>query len=333
MVDFQSRRARQFAAIVLVLAVLPTLWFGLRTYRSYLLFQSAYAQGAPKLSSLRGWMTLRYVAANYGVPADSLVARLNLALPVSLDASLKSLAEQHGLSPFEYVKRVQRAVAESAVREDVAVVRTEPWFGIDTDAVLSALLVYGYPMLGLILFLGALGVPVPTGLATALAGALARGGQLDWFSASAIAVAASVTGDIVGFAIGLWLGKEFLKRRGRWFGFTPSRQAGVQALFDRWGAITVLLTRTLVSHLSSVVSLLAGLSRYSFGGFIAFAIIGRVIWTAAYLGLGFSVGNDIESASDFLANLTGFLISLALFVIAGMIAVRRKGDRHGNQES
>ncbi len=308
---------------MLVLAALPTLWFGLRTYRSYLLLQSAYAQGAPKLSSLRGWMTLRYVIANYGVAADSLVARLTLQPDVDLDTSLRSLAERQRVPTFEYVQRVQRAVAETA-RESAAPARAQstPWFGIDTDAVLAALLVYGYPVLGLILFLSALGLPVPAGLATALAGSLVGAGQMDWLGAGTIAVTASVLGDLVGFAVGLWLGQEFLRRRGRWLGLNPARQARVQSLFVRWGGVTVLLTRTLVSHLSSVVSLFAGVNRYSFVSFVGFAILGRVIWTAAYLGLGIGVGNDIEAASGFLANLTGFLLSLAILVAAAVVAGR-----------
>src|SRR5690606_35794666 len=111
-----------------------------------------------------------------------------------------------------------------------------------------------------------------------------------------------------------------IERRGKWLGLTPSRQARVQTLFDRWGGITVLLTRTLVSHLSSVMSLLAGVARYRFASFITFAIAGRVIWTSAYLGLGFSVGSDIEAASTFLANLSGLILSIAILVASALVA-------------
>jgi membrane protein DedA with SNARE-associated domain len=191
---------------------------------------------------------------------------------------------------------------------------------VSSEDILSALLVYGYPALSLTLFLGAIGLPVPTGLATTLAGSLVAHGHLHWLAVGAIAVAASVAGDAIGYGIGRGLGRGFLERRGRWFGFTPARQARVQMLFDRWGGLTVLISRTLVSHLSSVVSLLAGLSRYRPVGFLAFAAMGRVLWTSAYLGLGYWAGNDLEAASGFLANFTGLLVSLAILMVSALVA-------------
>jgi membrane-associated protein len=322
MINFRSRRARAIAVAIFLLALLPSLWFGGRTYGSLLLLRSAYEYGLPAVSNVRGWMTLGYVAKSFDVSPPALIEKLNLPAATNPDTTIRTLAERAGLERFDYVQRVQRAIVD--LKPD-AVPPVEDndsanWFGINTDAILSALLVYGYPALALILFLGALGAPVPTGLATTLAGSLAGSGQLYWLIAAGIAIAASAIGDIVGYAIGRWLGQGFIERRGKWLGLTPSRQAHVQALFDRWGGTTVLLTRTLVSHLSSVMSLLAGVARYRFASFLAFALAGRVIWTSAYLGLGYGVGTNIEAASTFLANLSGLILSLAVLGASAFVA-------------
>jgi membrane protein DedA with SNARE-associated domain len=329
-IDFHSKRARWIAAVVLIFAMLSTGWFALRTYRSFLLLRSAYELGVPAVSNMRGWMTLHYVAATYRIPLDALIARLDLPPSIDPDLTARDLGERAGMGPFEYVQRMQRAVVQAAPPASPARdSRSSGWFGIDTDAILSALLVYGYPALALVLFFGAIGLPVPTGLATTLAGSLAGSGRLDWVVTSAVAIAASVAGDVVGYGIGRWLGQEFLERRGRWFGFTPARRMRVQGLFDRWGGLTVLITRTLVSHLSSVVSLLAGISRYRLAGFLAFAVLGRGLWTAAYLGLGYAAGNDVEAASGFLANLSGLLVSGSVLAVSALIlggAIDRRGS-------
>jgi membrane protein DedA with SNARE-associated domain len=230
------------------------------------------------------------------------------------------------------VQRVQGAIVEIAPGPASAreAGETSGWFSLGSEEMLSAFLRYGYPAFGLTLLLGALGLPVPTGLATALAGSLAAQGHIDWRSASAIAVSASIVGDLIGYAIGYWLGQEFLDRRGRWIGYTPARRARVQALFDRWGGPTVLITRTLVSHLSSVVSLLAGISRYRLAGFLAFAVLGRVVWTSAYLGLGYGVGHDLEAATGFLGNFTGLLVCLAILAMSGLVANGRVAARADN---
>jgi membrane protein DedA with SNARE-associated domain len=266
-------------------------------------------------------MTLGYVATTFHVPVGALVARLNLSPTTARETTVRTLGEQAGMEPFDYVQRVQRAIAE--LKPNAATPSDEPgtsaWFGINSDAILSALLVYGYPALALTLFVGALGAPVPTGLATTLAGSLAGSGQLYWLAAAGIAIGASAIGDIVGYGIGRWLGKGFVERRGKWLGLTPSRQARVQTLFDRWGGVTVLLTRTLVSHLSSVMSLLAGVARYRFASFMGFAFAGRVIWTSAYMALGFGIASDIEAASTFLANLSGLILGLAVLAAAAVV--------------
>lgn len=321
MIDFGSRRVRLVAAVVLALAVLPTLWFGARSYGSLLLLRTAYELGQPNVSNVRAWMTLGHVAATYRVPADTLVAHLELPPAISLDTSLRALADRESMTRFDYVQRVQRAIVDLTPRSVAASEKSvsSSWLGINTDAILSALLVYGYPALGLTLFLGAIGLPVPTGLATTLAGSLAASGELSWLVAAAVAVVASVAGDIVGYAIGRRLGTGFIERRGKWLGLTPSRYAHVQRLFERWGGVTVLLTRTLVSHLSSVMSLLAGVSGYRFAGFIAFALAGRILWTSAYMGLGFGVAGDVEAASTFLANLSGLIIGLAVVAAASVV--------------
>ena len=65
----KSNRARRIAAIVFLIAAVPTVFFGVRTYGSFRLLRSAYEAGAPMTSSVRGWMTLKYVAATYHAPA------------------------------------------------------------------------------------------------------------------------------------------------------------------------------------------------------------------------------------------------------------------------
>jgi membrane protein DedA with SNARE-associated domain len=194
------------------------------------------------------------------------------------------------------------------------------WLDWFNDRILSALLHYGYAILALTLLLGAIGLPVPTGLAATVAGSLAAAGRVDWLAAGLIAIAASVAGDAVTYGLGRGVSEQFLARRGRWFGYTAARQAHAQALFARWGALTVLVTRTLVSHLSSVVSLLAGISRYRLAAFLSIALLGRALWTAAYMGLGYGIGGNLEYATDFLKNLSGFLVSLSILVAATLMA-------------
>jgi membrane protein DedA with SNARE-associated domain len=310
---------RSLLVAVLIAATLASVFFALRTYGSLLLLQSARAAGTPQASSIRAWMTLPYIAERYGVPSSALRERLQLGPGTEREASLAELAQEQGMSPFAYVQRVQRAVADIPATSAIEVPEDAGWLARTSDAALAAVLAYGYPVLGLILLLGAIGLPVPTGLSTAVAGSLIGLGSMGWLWASAVAVVASVIGDLIGYALGRLASRHALQRHGRWIGYTPARQRRVQTLFERLGGITIFLTRTLVSHLSSVVNLLAGASRYALAPFLAFTLAGRLVWTTAYLGLGYVVGAELEAAADFLANLSFLLLSLGVATVMAFI--------------
>jgi len=315
---------RRVAFAFLIAATLSSALLGIRTYRSFLLLHSAYAAGSPMTSSIRPWMTLEYVAAAYHVPQAALLERLELPPTTDPSTSLRSLAQAAAVSLIEYVQGVQRAVAgiESVVRPDSAS-KESNWLVAIGDLFLAAVLTYGYPALALMIFLGSLGLPLPHGIAVTIVGSLAAQGRIDWVWAGVATVVASVLGDIAGYALGRLLDRGVLERRGRWLGYTRERALRVKGLFEQWGAWTVLITRTFVSYLGPAVNLLAGAAGYRLTVFLGLTLIGRLIWTSAYLGLGYAVGSNPEASTGFLANLSGLLVSLTVLAASWLIASGR----------
>ncbi len=314
-----KNRGHAFLLLTIALSVLATVFFGLRSYGSLQLLRSAYEAGRPQLSSVRAWMTLEHVAATYRVPLTELIPRLDLPTDTKRDDSLKDIADRRGIGRFDFVRQVQRALGQSApLPNDAAADKTQNgWLGRLTDAVLSAVLAYGYPAFAAALLMGALGLPLPTGLVTILAGSLAALGRIDLIPAAAIAVTASLGGDMLAYLIGRTVNENFLVRHGRLLGLSPARRQRAQSLFARWGGLTVVFSRTLVSHLSSFTSLLAGLSRYNMLSFLLFSAIGRLLWTSLYIGVGYGVGSNIDAAGQFLGNLSGLLAAMAVLVVSG----------------
>jgi membrane protein DedA with SNARE-associated domain len=328
MIDLSSSGLRRAAFVFFLLFTMPTLWLALRTYSSFQLLRSAYAARAPATSSIRAWMTLKFVADTYRISAPALIDRLSLSRETDPNSTLKSIAAQARLSPYQYVQRVQHAVAELGAHNGTAGVNeTSGWLATFGDEVLSAMLVYGYPILGSIQLAGAIGAPVPDGIAGTVAGSLAAQGRMNWIVAGIVIVVGSVLGDLIGYGIGRLLSRNFLDRHGRWLGYTRGRGAKVEGLFARWGLITVFVTRTFVSYLGSVANLLAGVSHYRLSKFFIVSVMGRVIWASAYLGLGYVIGANFEAATGFLTNLSGFLLSATALVVAGWIAMISKSDK------
>lgn len=325
MIKFQSRWTRRVALAVAVIAAASTVLFGVRSYRSFVLLQSAYQVGLPQSSNVRAWMTLRYVAATFHVSEAQLIARLGLDANLSPEATLKSLADQSQVPPFQYVQRVQQSLADSVIAQSSTnVSASSSWLGRIRDDLLSALLKYGYPALTLSLVLGAVGLPVPTGLSAAIAGSLSATGRMNWGAAIAVGTAASVVGDMIAYALGRWLGADFLERRGRWIGLTPTRRVRLEVVFERWGGLLIVISRTLVSSLSTIVSFVAGMNRYRLSVFMSLAALGRVLWTSSYVGLGYSVGSKFDAATTFLANLSGLILSMFILFATVLMASGRR---------
>jgi membrane protein DedA with SNARE-associated domain len=252
------------------------------------------------------------VSSNYGIEISRLLAGLGLPAETSPQTPLFKIGETSVGERFDVVRATQAVIAAEVSAAENGGATSEQ----SSDTFLAALLTYSYPVLGLILLFGAIGAPVPTGFATVLAGVLSADGTMNWPLASAVAVIASVAGDVVGYGIGRLAGEGFVARHGHLFGYSGERKTRIEWLFHRWGGVTVLLSRTLVSHLSSLASLLAGLSSYAFAAFMAYAAIGRILWTAAYFGAGYYVGSDIEASGSFLANFTGLVIAASVAVLS-----------------
>jgi len=323
---FASRWTRPILLALFVAAGLGSVAYGLRSYHSFLLLRSAYELGAPKIGTIRPWMTLGYVATTYRAAGAALTDRLGLPPDTNPDTSLRSLASREGVSPFLYVQKVQQAIAAVGPSPASATESSSSsWISGAGQELLSAVIAYGYPALALIALFGAIGLPLPTGLATVVAGSLSAAGQLSWAWSASVALTASVSGDAVGYALGRLVSRELLERRARWLGYTAARHARVESLFRRWGGLTVLLSRTLVSHLSAFVNVFAGGSRYRLDHFLVLAVLGRLVWTSAYLGLGYAAGTDLEAASSFLANISLLLACLATMVGTGLAASGQRG--------
>ena len=314
---------RMLLAIVIAASLAVSAFYGLRSYRTFLLLQSAQLIDAPETSSVRGWMTLDYLANTYAVD----LARLKNALAVpdgtASGTTIRTLAEHRGVSVFTMVAEVQKAIATLLDRNvaDAPSQEEAGWFDSLYQGVMSGVLIYGYPVLMATVFFGSLGFPVPAGPVTAFAGSLAAGDQINAPLTAVIAVCGSLLGDAAAYAIGRAASPGWLARWGRWIGYTAANRSRAQMLFERWGSATVVLAMAVVSQVSSVVGLLAGLSHWPMVRFLPAALLGRVVWTIGYFGLGYVAGANFSAASGFLGNLGAAV--LALLIAIGAAALFR----------
>src|SRR5215470_8499669 len=81
-----------------------------------------------------------------------------------------------------------------------------------SDYLLTQIINYGAPLFGLILFIGALGIPVPASILLIAAGAFSQQGALDLYSTAILGLVGAVAGDAVSFGMGFYA-KRWVDRR------------------------------------------------------------------------------------------------------------------------
>jgi membrane protein DedA with SNARE-associated domain len=190
-----------------------------------------------------------------------------------------------------------------------------------TDTLLTAVLAYGAPALGIVLLIAGLGVPLPATLLLLAGGAFVRQGMLDSQLALALALLGSVLGDSGSYCLGRCGGALVQKRVE---GATWRR---ARATFERRGALAIVLTRFLLTPLALPTNLIAGSSRYTFRRFLALDTLGELVWIALYGGLGYLFADQWETLSDLSSSVTGALLGLLALAAGVFLAYRSRRRR------
>ena len=175
------------------------------------------------------------------------------------------------------------------------------------DFLLTQVINYGAPILGAILFLGALGVPFPGTLLVIAVGALCKEGYLPWHITGLSAWVGVILGDWTGYALGHYAREPVLRRLGESEQWTKA-----ESFFQRWGGMSVFLTRFLITGIASPINIIAGMGNISFRTFVFYDVIGEGLWVFGYGGLGYLFGSQWELVSEFFSSFGGVILGLLL---------------------
>lgn len=187
-----------------------------------------------------------------------------------------------------------------------------------SEWLLTQIINYGAPILGAAVFLSALGTPFPATLLVIAAGAFSRQGFLSWPTTALIALTSVVLGDCLSYAMGHYLREPVLRR------FQGSeRWTQAENAFQRWGGMSIFLTRFLITGIATPVNLIAGTSNFPFRRFLLYDMIGEAIWIFGYGGLGYLFGPQWETVGTFLSNISGLLLGLLILGVGLWLGLRR----------
>ncbi len=184
---------------------------------------------------------------------------------------------------------------------------------------------YGYAAVFVLVAVESLGVPLPGETILVAAGIYAGAThRLEVWVLFAVAAAAAIVGDNIGFWIGDKGGYRLLRRYGHLIRFNERKIKVGRYIFERHGAKVVFFGR-FVSILRTYAAFLAGTNRMRWRRFLLFNAAGGVLWAAIYSFGSYLAGNTLNRLSKPVDIVLG--VVAAVVVVVGLWLIRRRGDQ------
>ena len=197
------------------------------------------------------------------------------------------------------------------------------------DWVIGVIQQWGYAGIVLLMLAENLFPPLPSELIMPFAGFLAARGELHPVGVLLAGAAGSLLGALPWYYAGRRVGVQRLKdlaaRHGRWIALTPKEIDRGKKLFEDHGPRVLVLGR-LVPALRTVVALPAGLARMGVFPFIAWSLLGALLWTGLLTLAGYLLESQYERISKWLNPVS--TVIFAAIAIAYVVRVVRH-PRHG----
>jgi membrane protein DedA with SNARE-associated domain len=139
-----------------------------------------------------------------------------------------------------------------------------------------------------------------------------------------------VIGSVGGWAIGLYGGRPFLERHGRWFHITPERLRHAERWFERYGDWAVALSRV-TPVVRSFIAIPAGVVRMPLGRYTLLTIPGCFLWAFAFAGIGWAVGSRWEEFHHRFRYAEYVVAGAILLAIVAAFVRHRRGTKLGRR--
>lgn len=201
-----------------------------------------------------------------------------------------------------------------------------------TEAVTSVIGDYGLYAVFILMFIDAV-FPAASELVMVYAGAVAAGAfpgssvtlfgteiESTGWAYVAMAMAGTIgytLGSIAGWAIGLYGGRPYLERHGRWLHITPAKLDKADAWFERYGDAAVFISRML-PVVRSFIAIPAGVGEMPVVRYTVLTFLGTIPWCFGLAAIGVALGSQWE---EFHENFRYADYAIIALVVAGVAAI------------
>jgi membrane protein DedA with SNARE-associated domain len=177
---------------------------------------------------------------------------------------------------------------------------------------------HGYLLIFAWIFLDQVGVPVPAIPVLMTVGAVAGRGQLDLGPLLIASTAGAIPADLLWYESGRRRGHSVLRTLCRISLEPDSCVRSTEETFVRYGPPSLLVAKFLPGY-QTLAPVLAGMSGVPVWRFLLFDVPGALLWSLAFIGLGYLLHDQLDWAFDLASELGAGLFGVVGLVLAGYV--------------
>ena len=154
------------------------------------------------------------------------------------------------------------------------------------------------------------------------AGIVAAAGGLNIWWLNVVLIVAAITGDSVGYAIGVRLGPRLFKRPQSLL-FNPRHIERTRVFYERHGPKTIVIAR-FVPIVRTFAPVVAGVGQMEYRRFIFYNVAGGIGWVTSMTWAGYGLGRVIPNLGSYIHLVVGIVIVLSVIPIVIEILKERR---------
>jgi membrane protein DedA with SNARE-associated domain len=178
-----------------------------------------------------------------------------------------------------------------------------------------------YLIVGSLVFVEYLGLLLPGETAAILAGVQASRGQAHLAAVLVVVVVAAIGGSCAGYEVGSRFGQRLLRLK--FLARHQHRLGKAMDLLARRGGAAVFLAR-FVAFFRSVMPALAGMARMRYPRFLAFNVLGGLVWGVMFPLVGYAAGDSYKSVEKTVGKSAAMAAAAVVVVVMLVLHLRKE---------
>ena len=151
-------------------------------------------------------------------------------------------------------------------------------------------------------------------------GALGASGDINIGLVAFVITVAAVSGNMVNYQIGRFVGPKIFDREGTWF-FNRKHLLRTQSFYEHHGGKTIIISRFL-PIIRTFAPFVAGIGRMEYRRFLLYNLVGGTLWVGLIVTCGYYFGNIPIVKENFSLVILGIIV---VSLIPGFISLVYKG--------